>query len=71
MKRWQKIVGITALVVIVALVVLSFVLGYLMANTARMRDYGWKIGLILSTVTVSTFVVLFGDFKLASISKGA
>jgi SecD/SecF fusion protein len=52
------------------LIILSFAIGIAFANAARMRDYGWKIGLILSTVLVSLFVVLFGDFKLGVDLKG-
>src|SRR5688572_5643832 len=52
------------------LIALSFILGILIANAARMRDYGWKIGLILSTLLLSLFVVLFGDFKLGVDLKG-
>src|SRR5436190_12863261 len=56
--------------IVLLLIVASIAIGILMANSLRMRDYGWKIGLILSTVLVSTFVVLFGDFKLGVDLKG-
>jgi SecD/SecF fusion protein len=56
--------------IFLGLVVLSFALGILTANAARMRDYGWKIGLILSTLFVSLFVVLVGEFKLGVDLKG-
>jgi SecD/SecF fusion protein len=56
--------------IVLLLIVASIAFGILMANSLRMRDYGWKIGLILSTVLVSTFVVLFGDFKLGVDLKG-
>jgi len=46
--------------IILALVVGSIVAGILIAKAVRMRDYGWKVGLVLSTITVSTFIVLFG-----------
>src|SRR5262245_23641566 len=69
--NFPEIVGLPAVpLIILGLIVLSVVLGYLIANAARMRDYGWKIGLILTTVTVSTFIVLFGDFKLGVDLKG-
>lgn len=55
---------------VLLLIVGSFVIGILFANSVRMRDYGWKIGLILCTVLVSTFILLFGDFKLGVDLKG-
>src|ERR1043166_2957620 len=56
--------------IVVGLIVASIVLGVLLARWVRMRDYGWKIGLILSTILVSTFVVLFGEDKLGVDLKG-
>lgn len=60
----------TGLLVAVGLIVASFAFGIALANAYRQRDYGWKIGLILSTVLVSAFAVLFGDFKLGVDLKG-
>jgi MFS superfamily sulfate permease-like transporter len=50
--------------IVLGLIIVSLVIGVLFANAVRMRDYGWKVGLILSTILVSVFVVLFGEFKL-------
>jgi SecD/SecF fusion protein len=57
-------------VIFIGLVVLSIVAGYLFANATRLRDYGWKVSLILGTVLVSTFIVLLGEFKLGVDLKG-
>ena len=56
--------------IVALLFVASIVLGVLIANWVRMRDYGWKLALILSTILVSTFVVLFGEYKLGVDLKG-
>ena len=56
--------------IVLGLVILSAVIGVMLANAVRMRDYGWKVGLILATVLVSAFVVLFGEFKLGVDLKG-
>jgi SecD/SecF fusion protein len=56
--------------IVLLLIIVSFVVGAMFANAVRMRDYGWKVGLILSTMLVSTFIVLFGDFKLGVDLKG-
>ncbi|HZN34574.1 MAG TPA: protein translocase subunit SecD [Pirellulaceae bacterium] len=50
--------------VLLGLIVVSFVLGWLFERATRLKDYGWKVGLILATTLVSTFVVLFGNFRL-------
>jgi SecD/SecF fusion protein len=60
----------TSLLVVLGLIIASFAACIALANAYRLRDYGWKLGLILSTVLVSTFVVLFGDFKLGVDLKG-
>ncbi len=60
----------TGFLICLGLIAVSFALGILLANAYRQRDYGWKLGLILSTVLVSTFVILFGDFKLGVDLKG-
>jgi SecD/SecF fusion protein len=60
----------TGFLICLGLIAASFALGILVANAYRQRDYGWKLGLILSTVLVSTFVILFGDFKLGVDLKG-
>ncbi len=57
-------------VIALALIVGSFVVGALFASAVRMKDYGWKIGLILCTFLVSTFVVLFGNFRLGVDLRG-
>ncbi|MCU0877351.1 MAG: protein translocase subunit SecD, partial [Pirellulaceae bacterium] len=49
---------------VLALIAVSFGLGILLANSLRLRDYGWKIGLILATLSASLAIVLFGQFKL-------
>src|SRR5438105_15837490 len=50
--------------IVLALIAVSIAVGIALANAVRMRDYGWRIGLILSTILVSTFIVLFGEYKL-------
>jgi SecD/SecF fusion protein len=49
---------------VLVLIAASFGLGILLANSLRLRDYGWKIGLILATLSASLAIVLFGQFKL-------
>src|SRR5262245_13926303 len=56
--------------IVLALIIGSIAIGILFANAVRMKDYGWKIGLILCTLTVSLFVVLFGEYKLGVDLKG-
>src|SRR6187551_1126817 len=60
----------TSVLVVLGLIVASFAMCIALANAYRLRDYGWKLGLILSTLLVSAFVVLFGDFKLGVDLKG-
>src|SRR4051812_48364406 len=60
----------TSGLIVLALVILSIVMGVMFARAVRMRDYGWKVSLILSTILVSTFVVLFGEYKLGVDLKG-
>lgn len=52
------------------ILILSFVIGSLFANSIRLKDYGWKIGLILAAFFLSLFVVLFGEYKLGVDLKG-
>src|SRR4051794_2970355 len=67
----ELIAGVpTSLLICLALIVVSVALGTMMASALRLRDYGWKLGLILSTVTVATFIMLFGNFKLGVDLKG-
>src|SRR5262245_24607010 len=56
--------------VVLALIAASIAFGILFARWVRMRDYGWRIGLILSTFFVSAFILLFGDYKLGVDLKG-
>lgn len=56
--------------ILLGLIVASFVIGYALEQVLRLKEYGWKIGLILSTTLVSTFIVLFGDFRLGVDLKG-
>jgi SecD/SecF fusion protein len=60
----------TVPLIILGLIVASIVFGVLLARWVRMRDYAWKISLILSTILVSAFVVLFGEYKLGVDLKG-
>jgi SecD/SecF fusion protein len=48
----------------------SFGIGILFANANRLKEYGWKIGLILTTLLLSVFLVLFGEYKLGVDLKG-
>src|SRR3954467_3635242 len=60
----------TSTLIVLALIAISITAGIMFAKAVRMRDYGWKVSLILSTILVSTFVVLFGDYKLGVDLKG-
>src|SRR5688572_28045360 len=51
-------------VILLGLVVIAFLLGIWLANAVRMKDYGWKLGLILASTLVSLGLVLFGQYKL-------
>jgi SecD/SecF fusion protein len=57
-----SIPGLTVL--LLALLAVSVALGYWIAYIARMKDYGWKVALILATTTVSLGLVLLGQYKL-------
>lgn len=56
--------------IVLVLIVGSLVAGGLLAKAIRLREYGWKMGLILASILVSTFIVLFGEFKLGVDLKG-
>jgi SecD/SecF fusion protein len=56
--------------VAIGLIVLSILAGYVIASAARMKDYGWKISLIMGTTLLSLFLVLFGEYKLGVDLKG-
>ncbi len=49
--------GIITLVVVFAALVLPFVIGAMIARSLRMRDYGWKFGLILCATALSCVVI--------------
>ena len=51
-------------VILLGLVVASFLIGIWFASAMRMKDYGWKVGLILATTFLSLGLVLFGQYKL-------
>jgi SecD/SecF fusion protein len=57
-------------VIVLLLIVGSLVAGAMFAKAIRLREYGWKVGLILASILVSTFIVLFGEFKLGVDLKG-
>ena len=60
-----EVFSIPALPAIIVLgVLLSFVFGIWFASAVRMKDYGWKVGLILASFVASLAVVLFGQYKL-------
>ena len=48
----------------------AIAIGVLFANSMRLKDYGWKISLILVTLGLSLFLVLFGEYKLGVDLKG-
>src|SRR5262245_59050043 len=48
----------------IGIIVLSFLIDNLCANTNGLKHYGWKIGLILAAFFLSLFIVLFGEYKL-------
>ncbi len=47
-----------------ALILAAFGVGTWLANSLRLKDTGWKFGLILSAWLASTAVILLGEFKL-------
>ena len=51
-------------------IILSVVLGYLLASWLRLKDYGWKFSLILAAWSVSIAIVVFGTFKLGADLRG-
>ena len=57
-----QISGLALLVL--GLILVSFAIGIWFANQVRMKDYGWKVGLILATLTASLAISLFGSYKL-------
>src|SRR5688572_26167456 len=57
-----QISGLALLVL--GLILVSFAIGIWIANQVRMKDYGWKIGLILATLSASLAISLFGTYKL-------
>src|SRR5687768_15858173 len=50
--------------ILLLLLVLSFAVGIWFANSVRMKDYGWKVGLILASTSLALAIVLFGQYKL-------
>src|SRR5688572_24124457 len=50
--------------IILVLVLASFAVGIWFAGSVRMKDYGWKVGLILASFLASLAIVLFGQYKL-------
>ncbi len=60
----------SGLLTVLLIIAFSIAFGILFAKWAKMRDYGWKIGLITTTVLVSAFTMLFGDYKLGVDLKG-
>jgi SecD/SecF fusion protein len=57
-QQQSALINLLYLVGIIALVfVLPFVVGQLLANMVRMRDYGWKIGLIIASVVVALLIL--------------
>ena len=46
------------------LAIAGFAIGIWFAQAIRMREYGWKCGLILAAWLSSLSIVLFGDYKL-------
>jgi SecD/SecF fusion protein len=49
---------------VLGLIVASFAIGIWFANAVRLKDYGWKVGLILATLTSSLAICLLGQYKL-------
>jgi SecD/SecF fusion protein len=49
--------SIVTTVVILAVLIVPFLLGWLMAKSLRMKDYRWKFGLILWTIAVACVVI--------------
>src|SRR5687768_4186497 len=53
-SQWRFVYVLAFLVIAL---ILPFVVGRLIANWLRMKDYGWKLGLILCAVIVSCFII--------------
>jgi SecD/SecF fusion protein len=60
-SQWLVALGIIAA---------AIAIGVFFANSMRLKDYGWKISLILVTLGLSLFLVLFGEYKLGVDLKG-
>ncbi len=50
--------------IVLVTIVLAFAFGIWFASAVRMKDYGWKVGLILASFAVALAVVLLGQYKL-------
>lgn len=50
--------GWTLAGIVLAAIIVPYLLGGFIAKNLRMADYGWKVGLILSALTISTVVVV-------------
>lgn len=53
-----------------AAIAASIAVGYLLQKGLRLKDYGWRFGLILAAWTASISVILFGQFKLGADLRG-
>jgi SecD/SecF fusion protein len=55
-EGWFKLVAVLAILVV------PYLLGAAIARRLRMADYGWKIGIILVTLTAGVAIDLYGAF---------
>ena len=57
-------IGFAVFVGVLALLIVPFLLGGLLAQRFRMPDYGWKIGLIICSLAVGIVICATGQLKL-------
>ncbi|HEX5106581.1 MAG TPA: hypothetical protein VFV87_22330, partial [Pirellulaceae bacterium] len=56
--------------VALALLAIAIGAGFVVANSVRLKDYGWKFALILGSFVLSLLLVLFGEYRLGVDLKG-
>ncbi len=51
---------VSFLLIVIGIFVAPYVLGYWLANVLRMKDYAWKIAVVLGAISVASGIVWFG-----------